>query len=238
MVSKSFFPKLPGKGTLALVGSGEYLAPIEPLDGWLMTCLGEPARVVCLPTAAGNEGNDRIAYWSNLGVQHFTRLGAAQVEAVRVIDHTTALDPALAERVAAANFIYISGGKPTYLHNALMDTPVWDAILSVLSRGGVVAGCSAGAMIFSERIPTSLFASTWQPAFSLLPGAVILPHFDEIPRMMLAGMRLLAGSLPIIGIEGSTALVCGPNGLSVQGKGSVVVISDGNEQRFSAGQVL
>jgi cyanophycinase len=238
MVSGLFSPKLPGPGTLALVGSGEYLAPIEPLDCWLMDRLGEPARVVCLPTASGSEGEDRIAYWSNLGVQHFTRLGAAQVEAVRVINHATALDPALAERVSAANFIYLSGGKPTYLHSALQDTPVWQAILSVLRRGGVVAGCSAGAMIFGERIPTSLFSSNWQPAFNLLPGAVILPHFDEIPKVMLAGIRLLAGALPIVGVEGSTALVCGPQGLSVQGKGSVTVISNGREQHFSAGQVL
>jgi cyanophycinase len=203
-----------------------------------MACLGEPARVVCLPTAAGNEGEERIKYWSNLGVQHFTRLGAAKVEALRVIDHATAMDPVLAGRVSAANFVYLSGGKPTYLYHALHDTPVWEAILTVLRRGGVVAGCSAGAMIFGERIPTSMFASTWQPAFSLLSGAVVAPHFDEIPRVMLAGMRLLAGSLPIVGVEGSTALVCGPHGLSVQGKGSVVVLSDGTEQHFSAGQVL
>jgi cyanophycinase len=203
-----------------------------------MNCLGEPARVLCLPTAAGNEGEERISYWSNLGVQHFTSLGVERVDALRVIDRGSALDPAMAERISGANFVYLSGGKPTYLYDTLQGTPVWDAILGVLSRGGVVAGCSAGAMIFGERIPTSLFSSAWQPAFNVLSGAVIIPHYDEIPKMMLAGMRLLAGSLPIVGIEGSTALICSPQGISVQGKGSVVMIVDGSEHSYLAGQTI
>lgn len=229
---------LPGPGTLALVGSGEYLPAMELVDRWLMDTLREPARVVCLPTAAGSEGDLRINYWMDLGVEHFTRLGAAQVNAVRVIDRLTALDPALAERVCAANFVYLSGGKPAYLYDAIKDTPVWEAILQVLSRGGVVAGCSAGAMIFGERIPTSLFSSHWQASFGLLGGAVIVPHYNEIPRMMLQGIRLVAGKLAVVGVEGYTALICREEGLLVQGRGSVVLIEDGTERRFTAGQSL
>ncbi len=233
-MTKSLSASLPGPGTLALVGSGEYLPAITPLDRWLLDRLNEPARVVCLPTAAGTEGDERIAYWSNLGVEHFKQLGA-DAAALRVIDQASASDPALAAQVRAANFVYLSGGKPAYLYATLAGTPVWDAILEVLRRGGVVAGCSAGAMIFGERIPTSLFSSQWQSAFGLIPGAFIIPHFDEIPRMMLQGMRLVAGKLSIIGIEGSTALVCGPEGLSARGKGNVVLLRDGHEFSFSDG---
>ncbi len=230
--------RLPGPGTLALVGSGEYLPPIEPLDRWLMARLDQPARVVCLPTAAGAEGDERIHYWCDLGVKHFTALGASQVEALWVIDRPTALDRDLAGRVEAANFVYLSGGKPSYLHNTLVGTPVWEAILSVLRRGGVVAGCSAGAMIFGERIPTSLFSSSWQPAFGILPGAFVIPHYDEIPRMMLQGMRLVAGKLTVVGVEGSTALVCGPDGMCVQGRGAVTLLNNGTEQHYASGQTI
>ncbi len=229
--------RLPGPGLLALVGSGEYLPPIEPLDRWLLNHLPEPARVVCLPTAAGTEGDERINYWCDLGVEHFSQLGA-QAEALRVIDRATAKDPAMAERVRGANFVYLSGGKPAYLYNTLYGTPVWEAVTAVLERGGVIAGCSAGAMIFGERIPTSLFSNNWQPAFNFLPGAFIIPHFDEIPRMMLHGMRLVAGKLKVIGVEGSTALVCGPEGVSVQGRGSVTLIEDGHETQFTTGMDL
>ncbi len=58
-------------GTLALVGSGEYLPPMEPVDRLLLARLGGEARVVCLPTAAATEGAERIRYWSELGVRHF-----------------------------------------------------------------------------------------------------------------------------------------------------------------------
>jgi cyanophycinase len=231
-------PRLPGPGTLALVGSGEYLPQIDELDRWLIARLKAPARVVCLPTAAGTEGDERIAYWSDLGVDHFTQLGVQQVQALRVIDHQTASDPALAQQVRAANFVYLSGGKPTYLYASLRGTPVWQAILDVLANGGVVAGCSAGAMIFGERIPTSLFSSQWQEAFTLLPQAFIMPHFNEIPRMMLSGMRLVAGKLTIFGVEGFTALVCGPDGLSARGRGQVVLINDGTEQAYTDGQYI
>ena len=236
-MSETPHSNFPFAGTLALVGSGEYLAPIEPLDRWLMGRLNEPARVVCLPTAAGTEGDERIHYWSNLGVKHFTRLGAAQAEALPVIDRASAEDAGLAGAVKDANFVYLSGGKPAYLYQSLVGTAVWEAILGVLAKGGVVAGCSAGAMIFGERIPTSLFSSNWQKAFGILPGLFVIPHFDEIPAVMLQGMRLLAGKLTIIGVEGSTALVCSKGGFEVRGPGQVVVIRAGQAKAYGEGDV-
>ena len=84
---------------LALVGSGEYLSPMEPVDQYLMDKLKQPPRVVCLPTAAGNEGEERIAYWSDLGIDHFARLGAS-VEALPVIDRESANNWQFTEKVS------------------------------------------------------------------------------------------------------------------------------------------
>ena len=44
------------RGTIALVGSGEFLEPIEPLDRFLLETLPGPARVVVLPTASAPDG--------------------------------------------------------------------------------------------------------------------------------------------------------------------------------------
>lgn len=49
---------------LALVGSGEYLPPMEAVDRYLLGLLKTEAHVICLPTAAGREGSERIDYWS------------------------------------------------------------------------------------------------------------------------------------------------------------------------------
>jgi hypothetical protein len=81
---------------------------MEPVDRFLLGLLGEPARVVCLPTAAGNEGADRVRYWMDLGVKHFARLGAAQVEGCRSLTGARA-GRDLAGRIRAANFVYLSG---------------------------------------------------------------------------------------------------------------------------------
>ncbi len=227
---------LPGPGTLALVGSGEYLPPIEALDRALLGCLTEAARVVCLPTAAGTEGEERVRYWCDLGVAHFTRLGVERVEALAVTDRASAADEALAERVRQANFVYLSGGKPHYLYMSLEGTPVFQAIEAVLNNDGVVAGCSAGAMIFGQDIPGSPFPWSWQPGFGYLPGSIILPHFDELPKAILAGFMPFTAKLTIIGVEGNTALVCTQAGCSVAGSGGVTLIRGNERVRYLAGE--
>lgn len=217
---------------LALVGSGEYLPPMEPVDRELIARLPESPRVVCLPTAAGREGTERVEYWSNLGLEHFTRLGA-EVQALPVIDRESADDPRLADRIAGANFVYLSGGKPDYLFAALRDTRTWKAILTVLERGGLLAGCSAGAMIQGEKF---FGFPGWKSGFKLLPGKTIIPHYDEIPESVMAPMRLLAGkSLTILGIEANTALLKTSGRYEVLGSGGVTVWNKAGKARYTQG---
>jgi cyanophycinase len=222
-------------GTLALVGSGEYLPPMEPVDRWLLgRVTGEP-RVVCLPTAAGTEGGERIGYWSRLGVEHFSRLGA-RAETVGVIDRASADDEAHAGRIRAANFVYLSGGKPDYLFRSLSGTRAWSAVMSVLERGGVVAGCSAGAMIFGESIPRFPTLLPFQRAFNLLPGAVIMPHYDEMPGAFARVIRTLAERMTLLGIEGNTALACSDGTCTVAGAGGVTVWNRQQKRRYTHGE--
>lgn len=225
---------------LALAGSGEYLPPMEPVDRVLLGRLRERSRVVCLPTAAGAEGPERIAYWSNLGVDHFSRLGA-QVEALPVIDRDSAQDPSLADAITWANFVYLSGGKPDYLYRTLAGSRAWQAILSVLSAGGILAGCSAGAMILGEKI---YGFPGWKPGFNLLPGAAIIPHFDEIPASVLAPVRLLTGrAITLLGIEGNTALIQNQDEgdrepwYEVLGSGGVTVWNQAGKTRYTSGRL-
>src|SRR5579859_6724324 len=217
---------------LALVGSGEYLAPMEAVDRALIERLKTPARVVCLPTAAGTEGEERIAYWSRLGIEHFTRLGA-EVQAVPVIDRRSANDAKLAGIVAQANFVYLSGGKPDYLFRVLKGSRTWEAIQGVLTEGGILAGCSAGAMIMGEKF----FAFPgWKQGFNFLSGMTIVPHFDEIPEAMLAPIRpIMARGLTLLGIEGNTALVKNGSTTEVLGSGGVTIWNQSGKMRYTQG---
>jgi len=225
----------PTQGTLALVGSGEYLARMEPVDRLLLERTPSAPRVVCLPTAAGTEGRERINYWSRLGVEHFTRLGVT-VEAVEVIDRASANDEACAARIRAANFVYLSGGRPDHLLKTFPDTPVWAAILGVLEQGGVVAGCSAGAMIFGEQV----FAFPGlQTGFNHLPGVLIAPHFDEISPTFAGTARwILRRELTLVGIDGYTALIVSNNHWRVAGLGGVTVWTKDKKMRYDDGQEI
>ncbi len=225
-------------GALALVGAGEYLPPMEPIDQFLLSRLPAPRRVVCLPTAAGDEGPERLNYWNELGVSHFSRLGA-DVQALPVTDRNSAQDVRLANQVADANFVYLSGGKPAYLYETLQGTPVYQAIQHVLETGGVVAGCSAGAMIWGERIPRFLPPPIWQIGFGMLPNVIIVPHFDELPPMLAAMLHFVIGSgHTLLGIEGNTALICLEETCIVAGSGGVVVWDNNRKERFTAGEMV
>ena len=220
---------------LALVGSGEYLPPMEPVDRTLMARLANPVRVVCLPTAAGMEGDERVSYWSNLGLAHFTRLGV-QVEALPVIDRASAHEERWAERIRQANFVYLSGGHPRYLHETLADSPVWQAVLQVHQQGGVVAGCSAGAVVMGDKIPGF---PLWQGVFGLLPDTVVIPHFDEISQWLVKLAELLVTRRKMmLGIEGNTALVITPQACEVVGSGSVYLRNHHLKQRYRQGETI
>src|SRR5512133_1393770 len=114
--------QFPYRGILALAGSGEYLLPMDAVDRVLLNQLGQPARVVCLPTAAGTEGEDRLHYWMELGENHFHRLGVESVESLPVFSREDALNPDLIRKVQDANFIYLEGGRAYYLRDVRVGT--------------------------------------------------------------------------------------------------------------------
>lgn len=220
---------------LALVGSGEYLPDMEPVDRFLLEHLPDDPQVICLPTAAGTEGDERIRYWSELGLTHFSRLGV-RVTALPVIDRGSANDRRFSEQISRANFVYFSGGKPEYLYQVLDGSLVWQAVKTVLAGGGVLAGCSAGAMIMGARIAGFL---KWQEGFGLVPNAVIVPHYDEIPRSFLSGIRLASGKkMTIIGVEGFTALVQAGDRYVVRGKGAVHLPNRTDKQIYRQGDIV
>lgn len=223
-------------GTIALIGAGEYLPPIASVDKMLLERIGDTPRVVVLPTAAVPDGPGAAERWARMGVEHFSQLGAA-VEPLMLLNRTDADNPDIVAQLAAANFIYISGGKPRYLLETLQGTASWQAITHILTIGGVVAGCSAGAMALGSAVFD--FPQVWRtiPALGLVPGIAIIPHFDELPRWLTSAItRGASRKTTVVGIDGTTALVCSNGQWLVQGRGSVTVITRKQKKRYTAGE--
>lgn len=229
-------------GLIALVGAGEYLPVMEDVDRHLLSSVnsGTP-RVVCLPTAAGQEGDESVGRWSRMGEEHFRKLGA-DVSAIRIIDKASADDPQFESALENANLIYFSGGNPLHLFQSMQGSRAWTAMERAWSRGAVYAGCSAGAMILSKRIPSFRLAQTVD-GFGIVPVKFILPHFDAIPVMfrplIFALRKQLKKGERILGVDENTAVVGRLGGeWQVMGMGKAHLITRDGDAMFGTGQTI
>jgi cyanophycinase len=233
-------------GLIALVGAGEYLPVMEDVDRYLLDSVkvtdGRAPRVVCLPTAAGQEGDESIGRWSRMGVEHFTKLGA-KVEALPIIDRASADDPRYESSLESADLIYFSGGNPIYLFETMNGSRAWNAAQKAWSRGAVYAGCSAGAMILANRLPNfrSLGMGTIN-GFGIVPADYVMPHFDHagpfkalvnlLRTQMKEGQRM-------IGIDEDTALVGKLGGeWKALGASKVHVMTRKQSQLYATGETI
>jgi cyanophycinase len=229
-----------GPGPVALVGSGEYLPVMEPVERLLLQ--GRPPRFVQLATAAAPEGAASLARWHALGKESAERLGVEQV-VVPVVDRTSADDPALAALVEGAGLVYLSGGNPPFLAATLRGTAVWAAIEAAWQAGAALAGCSAGAMALGSAVPDirNPLRRT-EPGLGATAALSVIPHFDRLakrfPDFALNAVTRAPAGVTVVGIDEDTALVGGPDEWEVMGRQQVWVLTEGGRQGFRAGETV
>ncbi len=223
-------------GRVGLVGSGEFTPATEQVDEVLLE--GVPRRVVFLPTAAALEGPVRVAYWVELGLAHYQRLGVDPTP-LMVLDRHDADSPDLAAQVAGAGLVYLSGGDPTHLAATLVGSRVGDAILQAWHSGSSVAGCSAGAIALMQSVPDIRRRGDPVDGLALVPGMRVMPHFDRIEEWMPGAVRWAIERTPpgvhLVGIDEDTAIVGGPQRWSVMGRGSAWVLTAADAVRYANG---
>jgi cyanophycinase len=222
-------------GTVALVGAGEYLPTMADVDKELLSRLGGAARVIVLPTAAVPDGAEVMERWATMGREHFSQLGAS-AEAVMLRTRADANDDALVAKLATANFLYFSGGKPRYLLETLRNTAAWRTIRGIFLAGGVIVGCSAGAMVLGEMIFD--FPQIWRtlPALGLVPDIAVIPHFNELPSFLSSAAVWATRKTNVIGIDSSTVLVWSQSQWTVMGSGRVTVFTQRRKVHYTAGE--
>jgi cyanophycinase len=197
--------------------------------------------VVCLPTAAGQEGDESVDRWLNMGVEHFRALGA-EVTPARITDRESADAPQWESALEAADLIYFSGGNPIYLYETLQGTLAWTTAQKAWERGAVYAGCSAGAMILAQRVANFRAAGlTSKAAFQVIPVTFVIPHFDRIrgvwSAFFFAVRRQLRDDQFILGVDENTALVGKLEGVwQVMGQGQAHIITREGQIDFNAGE--
>lgn len=236
-------------GPVALVGAGEFLAPMVELDRGLLQSIGHARpRVVILPTASAPDGEAAFRTWAEMGTEHFRALGA-EVEPVLVRDVAGGHDAAALQAVGEADLIYLSGGHPRHLVRVLCGSPLGAALASANARGAIIAGCSAGAMAvvgrtmdfwFIPRLRLPLpFPVRWREGLSLVEGVAVLPHYDAWPEPFAAAVALQAprGSV-VMGIDEDTAAIRRGGTWQVHGRGRVTIWRGRHRERFRRGDAF
>ena len=232
-------------GSLALVGSGEYLPAMAEFEKSLVhdgVKNGKEARYVQIPTAAGRESADRLEYWKQLGL---TQAKAIGVEATYLPIYTRedAFNQKYVDAVANSALMYMSGGDPHHLAEVLIDTPLWSAIVENWKTGASLAGCSAGAMVLSAHIPNfRLLKKTATQGLNLLPEIRVIPHFNKffkwIPESAAKVLLHVPDNSILIGVDELTAIVkrSGDTDWVVVGEAKVHVLKGLPDQQLLDGE--
>lgn len=216
------------KGILALVGSGEFTDAVIPIDQYLLSKIKNP-KVAILPTAAGEEKT--FSKWIEDGVKHFKKLGA-EVSGVNLITRDDANNPKILKQLEKFNFYYFSGGDPDYLLKVLKGSPAWDLIYKRYKKEAVLAGSSAGAMVFGKKVWAKVYdfdnkgiLYPWEKGLGVVEFG-ILPHFNTIRKYFndskIKQMEsIFPKDLKIVGIDEDTAYINMEGNWKVLGKGKV-----------------
>ena len=232
-------------GSLALVGSGEYLPAMSEFERSLVqdgVKNGKEARYLQIPTAAGRESADRLEYWKQLGLTQAQAIGA-QVTYLPIYTREDAFNQKYVDQVANSALMYMSGGDPHHLAEVLIDTPLWSAIVENWKTGASLAGCSAGAMVLSAHIPNfRLLKKVPTSGLNLLPEIRVIPHFNKffkwIPESAAKVLLHVPDNSILIGVDELTAIVkrSGENDWLVVGQAKVHVLKGMPDQQLRDGE--
>jgi cyanophycinase len=234
------------KGSLFMVGGGPR--PDALVERFVELAGGaQRARIVVLPMASSEaeaSGKEQVEEFAALGARasslNVSREQASREETARALDQATG--------------IWFNGGDQTRLMAAIDGTPLEAAILARYRAGAALGGNSAGTAVMSDPMITgeelrpggerrnldNPFLTIERKnvvtgrGLGLLPGVVVDQHFVRRKRHNRLLSLVLEHALIGLGIDESTAVEVGPDGVwRVLGDGAAIVY-DARDARVTA----
>ncbi len=224
----------PEHGWLVIDGGGPLTNEVK--ERFLALAGGREARIVAIPTAL----DDRAIHPGEYGALIARMLGVAHVTVLHTRDRAQANSEAFAEPLKQATGVWIEGGRQWRLADAYLGTAVEREIKSLLERGGVVIGGSAGATIQGSFLVrgapgtpgnpdgdnTIMVSPGHEMGFALLADSAIDQHVDtrdreaDLDPVIAAHPQLLG-----IGLDEGAAIIVHRNSFFVVS--GQVLIHDG-----------
>ena len=219
------------KGTLALIGGGEWGEHHQTLDRRLLE-LADTTDVLVLPTAAAFEHPDRVGERADA---HFAPLGA-KARTLRVLNRRDAADPDAVAKVEKAKFVYLADGSPMHLRSVLKGSPIYEAMLAAYGSGAVIAASGAGATVLCDPMVDPR-GGAYTVGLGFVGGLAVFPyHGSAADHMKQRSIELRPKEAVLVGIDSETALVREPAPTwSVVGAGVVTVYTADRVTTYAAG---
>lgn len=195
------------RGTLALVGGGEWTQQCRSFDEDLLSASGG-TEVLVLPTAAAYEHPDlaveRAAEW-------FGRMGA-RVCGLRVLNRSDAESDRNSSAARDSRFIYLCDGSPLHLRSVLKGSALWDAILVAYREGAVLAASGAGATVVCDPMVDPR-GGAYTVGLGVVKNLAVFPyHGTAADHLRERSIELLPRGAVLAGLDEATALVRSPGG--------------------------
>lgn len=205
-------------GTLVIAGGGAL--PEEIYEEFVRLAGGERARLVIIPSAHPFDSLED----AERAYRGWRQMGARSVEFVHAEDEDDANDEEAVASLRRATGAWIAGGSQGRLADLFVGTKVHDELKSLLDRGGVIGGTSAGASILSQTMIRRGTArrAVLDQGLGLCANAIVDQHFLERgrePRLL----RALAENPDQwgIGVDEGTALIVRGRLIRVLGESQV-----------------
>ncbi len=227
-------------GKIVLAGGAEMRRGCEEMDERVLRAAGgKDAHVVFLPTAVARHdpvgsGRGAVSYWGRLG---------ASCEVAMILKRADADKQEWVEMIERATLVYLGGGDPDVLLDALAGSASWEAALRVHERGGVVGGSSAGAMVVCAQtlLPGKRADPTrpWVEGLGLVPHALVLPHYSTgragDARALATGLGAESPGAAVLGIAEMSGVLGDGAGWEAVGPASVAVFQGQDARTHTRG---
>jgi Peptidase family S51 len=190
------------RGWLALLGGGEFTFG-ETLDAdrlWLEKA--PPGPIGFVPAASGSADYPR--HFATYAEENLER----EVELIPIYRDRDGRRMKNAERIRACSAVYLGGGVPDHLLDALAGTVCAEALAAVIENGGVVAAIAAAAQCCGVVV-RSVFAGNLLAGLGLAPGLAIETNFDPAHDRRLRQLAAAPGVERAIGLATGSALLLG-----------------------------
>lgn len=213
---------------LILFGSGEFTNQVTEIDTYIIEKY-RPKTIAILPTAAGQESD--VKKWFEMAIEHYGKFNM-KVVTIPVFNKADANNEKLVEMIDDSDWIFLSGGSPSYLNQTLSGSLLLNRILEKYTSGTILAGSSAGAMVFGKYIITQPFKvffanseASFEPSIGLV-DFVVFPHFNHLRKFQKIIKQIISKSPANlnnkwVGIDEDTAILFDNHQQLILGQGKV-----------------